>query len=205
MTTRPSASLSARSWTIMAGTSPYAISAARHLGDRPMRMTVSADGGQAPPDAGQRTDRRQRGLAARPAHGGIYRVQFMELQGTLDQEQPWELDGEVMSSSQDRASSAIPTPLRRFRRRDHRRGPDAHHGLNPAALITAASGRPAPSRPRRKAGTRTRTGLSAPGNQNRVICARLDERGNSARRRALVLQGQKRSGVFPKLVIRVWA
>ena len=30
------------------------------------------------------------------------------LQGMLDQEQPWELDGEVMSSSQDRASSAIP-------------------------------------------------------------------------------------------------
>ena len=86
----------------------------RDLGGPSLGRPADADDRQrrwrpAPPDAGQRTDRRQRGLAARPAHGGIYRVQFMELQGTLDQEQPWELDGEVMSSSQDRASSAIPT------------------------------------------------------------------------------------------------
>ena len=36
-------------------------------------------------------------LLRRPAHGRIYRIQFTELQVTLDQDQPWELDGEVMS------------------------------------------------------------------------------------------------------------
>jgi YegS/Rv2252/BmrU family lipid kinase len=116
----------------------YAISAVRHLGDRPMRMTVSADGGRPRrmrasalivgnvgslqgglpllPDA--RTDDGRldavaliaRGLAGwlavavsivlrRPAQGGIYRLQFTELQVTLDAEQPWELDGEVMGST----------------------------------------------------------------------------------------------------------
>ena len=116
----------------------YAISAVRHLGDRPMRVTVSADGGRprrmrasalivgnvgslqaglpllpdARPDNG-RLDAVAlvaRGLAGwlavaagivlrRPAQGGIYRVQFSELQVSLDAEQPWELDGEVMGST----------------------------------------------------------------------------------------------------------
>jgi YegS/Rv2252/BmrU family lipid kinase len=115
----------------------YAISAVRHLGDRPMKMTVSADGGRrrqmrantlivgnvgslqgglpllpdARPDdgmldavvliAGGLTGWLAAAvniLLRRPARGGIYRTQFSELQVTLDQEQPWELDGEVMES-----------------------------------------------------------------------------------------------------------
>jgi YegS/Rv2252/BmrU family lipid kinase len=116
----------------------YAISAVRHLGDRPMRVTVSADGGQPRrmwasalivgnvgwlrgglpllPDA--RPDDSMLdaivlapgGLTGwlpvaadivlrRPARDKIYRVQFSELELTLDQEQPWELDGEVMGSA----------------------------------------------------------------------------------------------------------
>ncbi|HEY2079091.1 MAG TPA: diacylglycerol kinase family protein [Streptosporangiaceae bacterium] len=116
----------------------YAISAVRHLGERPMRVTVSADGGRrrrmrasavivgnvgwlrgglpllpdARPDDGMldavvliaggligwpavAADI----LLRRPAHGRIYRVQFTELQLTLNQEQLWELDGEVMGST----------------------------------------------------------------------------------------------------------
>ena len=38
-------------------------------------------------------------LLRRPAQGGIRRLQFTELQVTLDAEQPWELDGEVMGST----------------------------------------------------------------------------------------------------------
>ena len=114
----------------------YAISAVRHLGDRPMRVTVRADGSRrrrmranalivgnvgwlrgglpllpdARPDDGMLdavvlTAAGLTGwlavaagvLLRRPAHGRIYRVQFTELQVTLDQDQPWELDGEVMS------------------------------------------------------------------------------------------------------------
>ena len=116
----------------------YAISAVRHLGDRPMRVTVSADGGRrrrmrvnalvignvgwlrgglpllpdARPDDGKLDavvlpDRGLTGwlavaahvLLRRPAHGWIYRVQFTRLEVTLAQEQPWELDGEVMGST----------------------------------------------------------------------------------------------------------
>jgi YegS/Rv2252/BmrU family lipid kinase len=116
----------------------YAISAARHLGDRPVRVTVSADGGRrrrmrasalvvgnvgwlrgglpllpdARPDDGKldAVVLVSGGLAGwlavaagillrRPAHGGIYRIQFTRLEVTLDQEQPWELDGEVMGST----------------------------------------------------------------------------------------------------------
>jgi YegS/Rv2252/BmrU family lipid kinase len=116
----------------------YAVSAVRHLGDRPMRVTISADGGRrrrmrasavivgnvgwlrgglpllpdARPDDGMldavvliaggligwpavAADI----LLRRPAHGRIYRVQFTELQLTLNQEQLWELDGEVMGST----------------------------------------------------------------------------------------------------------
>jgi YegS/Rv2252/BmrU family lipid kinase len=116
----------------------YAISAVRHLGDRPMRVTVSADGRRrrrmrasavivgnvgwlrgglpllpdARPDdglldavvltAGGMT--RWLAIAAdivlrRPARGRVYRVQFSTLQLTLDADQPWELDGEVMGST----------------------------------------------------------------------------------------------------------
>jgi YegS/Rv2252/BmrU family lipid kinase len=116
----------------------YAISAVRHLGDRPMRVTVSADGGRrwrmrasaliignvgwlrgglpllpdARPDDGllDAVVIVARGLTGwlmvaadialrRPAHGRIYRFQFTRLQVTLAQEQPWELDGEVMGST----------------------------------------------------------------------------------------------------------
>jgi YegS/Rv2252/BmrU family lipid kinase len=128
----------------------YAISAVRHLGDRPMRMTVSADGGRPRrmrasalivgnvgslpgglpllPDA--RTDDGRLdavaliagGLAGwlavavsivlrRPAQGGIYRLQFTELQVTLHAEQPWELDGEVMGSTRRLTVAAQPGAL----------------------------------------------------------------------------------------------
>jgi YegS/Rv2252/BmrU family lipid kinase len=128
----------------------YALSAARHLGDRPVRVTISADGGRrrrmrastlivgnvgllqgglpllpdAQPDDGKLdvvvlTARGLTGwLAAaaaivlrRPAHDGIYRVQFTELQVTLDQQQPWELDGEVMGSTRQLAVVAQPGAL----------------------------------------------------------------------------------------------
>jgi diacylglycerol kinase family enzyme len=101
----------------------YAISAARHLGDRPMRVTVSADGGRRRRmranalivgnvgwlrggllDAVVLTPGGLAGWAAVAAHvllrrqasGRIYRTKFTELQVTLDREQPWELDGEVV-------------------------------------------------------------------------------------------------------------
>ena len=128
----------------------YAISAARHLGDRPIRVTVSADGGRrrrmrasalivgnvgwlrgglpllpdARPDDGMLDAvvliagglTRWLAVAAdivlrRPARGGIYRVQFTELQVTLDQEQPWELDGEIMGSTRQLAVVAQPGAL----------------------------------------------------------------------------------------------
>jgi YegS/Rv2252/BmrU family lipid kinase len=116
----------------------YAISAVRHLGMRPMRVTVTADGGRPRrmrakalivgnvgglqggvpllPDA-RPDDGRLDAVALMPdglagwlsvaagvllrhrAHGGIYRVQFAELQVTLDRPQLWELDGEVMGST----------------------------------------------------------------------------------------------------------
>jgi YegS/Rv2252/BmrU family lipid kinase len=128
----------------------YALSAARHLGDRPLRLTVSADGGprrrlrastlivgnvgwlrgglpllpDARPDDGMLdavvlTARGLTGwLAAaaaivlrRPAHERIYRVRFTELRVTLDQEQPWELDGEVMGSARQLTVAAQPGVL----------------------------------------------------------------------------------------------
>jgi diacylglycerol kinase (ATP) len=128
----------------------YAISAVRHLGDRPMRVSVSADGGRprrmrastlivgnvgwlqgglpllpnARPDDG-RLDAvvlpaggptRWLAVAAgillrRAGQGGIYRVQFTELEVTLDQEQPWELDGEVMGSTRRLTVVAQPGAL----------------------------------------------------------------------------------------------
>jgi YegS/Rv2252/BmrU family lipid kinase len=128
----------------------YAISAARHLGDRPVRVTVSADGGtrrrmrasalivgnvgmlrgglpllpDARPDDGLLDavvliaggPARWLAVAAdillrRPARGRIYRVQFAELAVTLDQEQPWELDGEVMGSTRQLTVAALPGAL----------------------------------------------------------------------------------------------
>jgi YegS/Rv2252/BmrU family lipid kinase len=128
----------------------YAISAARLLGDRPMWVTVSADGARrrrmrantqivgnvgwlrgglpllpdARPDDGMldAVVLLARGLPEwlavaadvllrRPARGGIYRVQFTELQVTLDQEQPWELDGEVMGSTRQLVVVAQPGGL----------------------------------------------------------------------------------------------
>jgi YegS/Rv2252/BmrU family lipid kinase len=128
----------------------YAISAARHLRDRPMRVTISTDGGRsrrmrastliignvgwlqggfplmpdARPDDGRLdavvlTARGLTGwlgvaaglLLRRPAHDGIYRVQFTQLQVTLDRAQPWELDGEVMGSTRQLTVSAQPGAL----------------------------------------------------------------------------------------------
>ena len=128
----------------------YAISAARHLGDRPIRVTVSADGGlrrrmrastlivgnvgwlrgglpllpDARPDDGMLdavvlTARGLTGWMAaaaaivlrRPARDRIYRVQFTELRVTLRQEQPWELDGEIMGSARQLAVTAEPGAL----------------------------------------------------------------------------------------------
>jgi YegS/Rv2252/BmrU family lipid kinase len=128
----------------------YAISAVRHLGDRPLRVAVSADGGQrrrmrantlivgnvgslqgglpllpdARPDdgmldavvlvAGGLTGWLAAAvniLLRRPARGGIYRIQFSELQVTLDQEHLWELDGEVMGSARRLTVVAQPGAL----------------------------------------------------------------------------------------------
>ena len=128
----------------------YAISAVRHLGDRPITLTVSADGGRrrrmrvnmlvvgnvgrlqgklpllpaARPDDG-RLDAValiHGGLAGwltaaahillrRPARGGVYRVQFSQLQVTLEQEQPWELDGEPMDPARSLTVAAEPGAL----------------------------------------------------------------------------------------------
>lgn len=128
----------------------YAISAIRHLRDRPVRVTVRADGGQsrrmranalivgnvgwlrgglpllpdARPDDGMldAVVLIARGLTGwlavaadillrRPARGRIYRIQFTELEVTLDQEQPWELDGEVMGSTRRLTFAAQPGGL----------------------------------------------------------------------------------------------
>ena len=128
----------------------YAISAVRHLGDRPMRVTVSADGGRrrrmranalivgnvgwlrgglpllpdARPDDGMldAVVLNASGLTGwlavtadillrRPAFGRTYRIQFTKLQVTLDREQPWELDGEVMASARQLTVVAQPGAL----------------------------------------------------------------------------------------------
>jgi YegS/Rv2252/BmrU family lipid kinase len=128
----------------------YAISAVRHLGDRPMRVTVSADGGRrrrmrasalivgnvgwlrgglpllpdARPDDGMLdavvlTASGLTGwlavtadlLLRRPARGRIYRIQFTKLQVTLGQDQPWELDGEVMPPTRQLTVVAQPGGL----------------------------------------------------------------------------------------------
>jgi YegS/Rv2252/BmrU family lipid kinase len=113
----------------------YVVSAIRHLGDRPLRVTITADGGRrrrmrastlivgnvgwlrgglpllpdARPDDGllDVVVLTAGGIAGwlavtadillrRPAYGRIYRVQFTKLEVSLDTDQPWELDGEVM-------------------------------------------------------------------------------------------------------------
>jgi YegS/Rv2252/BmrU family lipid kinase len=128
----------------------YAISAIRHLGDRPMRVTVSVDGGRrrrmranalvvgnvgwlrgglpllpdARPDDGllDAVVLLAHGLTGwlavtadillrRPADGRIYRIQFTRLEVTLDHEQPWELDGEVMGSTRRLTIVAQPGAL----------------------------------------------------------------------------------------------
>ena len=128
----------------------YAISAVRHLGDRPVRVTLSADGGRsrrmraralivgnvgwlrgglpllpdARPDDGMLDavvliaggPARWLAVAAaivlrRAAHGKIYRVTFTELRVSLDHEQPWEIDGEVMGSSRQLTVVAQPGAL----------------------------------------------------------------------------------------------
>jgi YegS/Rv2252/BmrU family lipid kinase len=128
----------------------YALTAVRHLGDRPMKVTVSADGGRrrrlrasaviignvgwlqggvpllpdARPDDGvlDAVVLIAGGLAGwlavaadilrrRTAHGGTHRFRFSELQVTLDPEQPWELDGEVMGSTRRLTVVAQPHAL----------------------------------------------------------------------------------------------
>jgi len=128
----------------------YAVSAARHLGDRPMRVAVSADGGprrsmrasavivgnvgwlrgglpllpDARPDDGMLdavvliAGGLTRWLAVladillrRTPRERIYRVQFTELQVTLDRAQPWELDGEIMGSARSLTIAAQPADL----------------------------------------------------------------------------------------------
>jgi len=128
----------------------YAISAVRHLGDRPLRVTVSADGGRrrrmrantlivgnvgwlrgglpllpdARPDDGMLDavvliaggltgwlTATAAILLRRKAQGGIYRRQFTKLVVTLDREQPWELDGEVMGSTRRLTVEAQPGAL----------------------------------------------------------------------------------------------
>jgi YegS/Rv2252/BmrU family lipid kinase len=128
----------------------YAISAVRHLGDRPMRVTVSADGGRrrrmrasalivgnvgwlrgglpllpdARPDDGMldAVVLSPGGLTGwlpvavdivlrRPARDRIYRVQFAQLELTMDHDQPWELDGEVMGSTRRLTVVAQPGAL----------------------------------------------------------------------------------------------
>jgi YegS/Rv2252/BmrU family lipid kinase len=128
----------------------YAIAAVRHLGDRPMRVTISADGGpgrrmrasalivgnvgslqaglpllpDARPDDGvlDAVVLTAGGLTGwllvaahivlrRPGRGRIHRVQFGQLDLTLDQEQPWELDGEVMGSGRQFTVVAQPGAL----------------------------------------------------------------------------------------------
>jgi YegS/Rv2252/BmrU family lipid kinase len=128
----------------------YAISAARHLSDRPLRVIVSADGGRrrrmrasalivgnvgwlrggvpllpdARPDDGllDAVVLDARGLTGwltviadillrRPAYGRVYRIQFTRLRVTLDSDQPWELDGEVMAPTRQLTVVAQPGSL----------------------------------------------------------------------------------------------
>ncbi len=128
----------------------YAITLLRHLGDRPLRVTVSADGGRprrmrastlivgnvgwlrgglpllpdARPDDGlldavvlvagglTRWLAVAAGIALRrPAQDGIHRVQFTELQVTLDKAHPWEVDGELMGSTRRLTIVAQPGAL----------------------------------------------------------------------------------------------
>ena len=128
----------------------YVVSAVRHLGDRPMRVTVSADGGRrrrmrvkalivgnvgrlrgglpllpdARPDDGvlDAVVLTAGGLTGwlavtaaillrRPDHGRIYRSQFTRLQVTLDRDQLWELDGDVMGSTRQLTVVAQPGGL----------------------------------------------------------------------------------------------
>jgi YegS/Rv2252/BmrU family lipid kinase len=128
----------------------YAVSAVRHLGDRPMRLWLSADDGRrrrlrasalvvgnvgwlrgglpllpdARPDDGKldAVVLTPGGLAGwlavaahivlrRPGRGRVCRVQFTRLQVTLDADQQWELDGEVMGSVRQFTVEAQPAGL----------------------------------------------------------------------------------------------
>ena len=128
----------------------YALTAVRHLGDRPMRVTVRADGGRprrfwagaviignvgwlqggvpllpdARPDDGvlDAVVLIASGLAGwlavaadillrRATRGGTHRIRFTELEVTLHQQEPWELDGEVMGSTRQLTVVAEPGAL----------------------------------------------------------------------------------------------
>jgi diacylglycerol kinase family enzyme len=128
----------------------YALSVVRHLGDRPIRVAISADGGRrrrmrasvlvvgnvgrlqgglpllpdARPDDGEldAVVVAANGLPGwlavaagillgRPWRDRIYRVTFTELRVTLNSEQPWELDGEVMEPTRQLTVVAQPGTL----------------------------------------------------------------------------------------------
>jgi diacylglycerol kinase family enzyme len=50
-------------------------------------------------------------LLRRPGQDRVYRVQFSELEVTLDRKQPWELDGEVMGPARQLTVQAQPGSL----------------------------------------------------------------------------------------------
>ena len=50
-------------------------------------------------------------MLRRPARDRVYRVQFTELRVTLNREQPWELDGEVMGPARQLTVAARPGAL----------------------------------------------------------------------------------------------
>jgi hypothetical protein len=78
-------------------------------------LAVALGGAQHPIDAGRVNGSGPTGwlllLLRRPAHSGICRIQFTELRVTLDQEQLWERDGEVMGSARQLTVVAQPGAL----------------------------------------------------------------------------------------------
>ena len=50
-------------------------------------------------------------LLRRPDHGRVYRIQFTRLQVTLDRDQLWELDGDVMRPTRQLTVVAQPGGL----------------------------------------------------------------------------------------------
>jgi diacylglycerol kinase family enzyme len=132
------------------GWAAYAVSLLRHLRDRPMRVSLAADGGprlrrrasgvvvgnvgflqggmpllpDAQPDDGQLdvVVLTARGWASwlalaghvllrRPGSGRVYRASFRDLRITLDRDEPWQLDGEVMGRTRELVIALHPGKL----------------------------------------------------------------------------------------------